>query len=405
MVDDRAQGGAAGPSLARFERRGWELWLAPAVAAAVWGALIAQAGGHIGLARSLVFLGGPLVLLSGLFERLASYLHSPQRHRLLPLPLHPDLHFAAARGPHRAGLLASAVLGTGAVVLGAAADLVPAGVDTTAVALLVADWLWLVVLSTLTEPAIAAAASWLGRRFEDDTSARRLQLYAGGGWTLPEAVVHLYAPALGIGVAALLAMPGQLTLDRIGDGDGAPSGLIIASVLPLVVALGLRGWARRGYAVGMFEATAWLHQAIRSLAGPPIPEPAPRWVARLTDPMLKLWALQLWRVTPVPGLRLWTLLLVGGWIGVTGKLGLVQVAILAALVALWLVPAVRVARLRPGRQAFASAMPLPAPARTGACPRATWILAVPPVVALFAAVAGAFVFGDGFAATAPEAAP
>lgn len=399
-VDPSAHGGA---SLTRFERRGWELWLAPAVASAVWGALIAQADGHLVLARSLVFVGGPLVLLSGLFERLGSYLHAPQRHRLLPLPLHPDLHFRAAQIPHRAGMLASAALGTAAVVLAGIVDLVPAGIDHAAVALLVADWLWLVVLSVLTEPAIAAAAAWLGRRFDDDAPARRLQLQAGGGWTLPEAVVHLYAPALGIGLAALLAMPGQLTLDRLGDGAPASSGLWLASALPLLVALALRLWARRGYAVGMFEATAWLHQAIRTLAGPPIPDPAPRWIERLADPMLRLWALQLWRVTPVPGLRLWALLLVGGWIGVTGKLGLVQVAILVALVALWLVPAVRVAQLRRGREAFASALPLPSTARTGSCPRAAWILAIPPVLALSAAVTGAFVFGDGLSPVTQEA--
>ena len=40
----------------------------------------------------------------------------------------------------------------------------------------------------------------------------------GGGWTIPEAVVHLYAPALGVGLVALLAMPGQLWLDRRVDG-------------------------------------------------------------------------------------------------------------------------------------------------------------------------------------------
>ena len=154
----------------------------------------------------------------------------------------------------------------------------------------------------------------------------------------------------------------------------------------------------------MFEATAWLHQAIRSLAGPPIPDPAPRWVERLADPMLRLWALQLWRVTPVPGLRLWALLIVGGWIGVSGKLGLVQVAVLVALVALWLVPAVRVAQLRRGRRALvASALPLPTTARSGACPRAAWILAIPPVLAVTAAVSGAFVFGEGFAPVAQEA--
>ncbi|MBL4685238.1 MAG: hypothetical protein JKY37_11655, partial [Nannocystaceae bacterium] len=140
-------------------------------------------------------------MLAGLFERLGSYLHAPQRRTLLPLPLPPGLHFAAATRPHRVGMLASAALGSVALGIAASADLLPAGASGTTVALLVADWGWLVLLAALTEPAIAAASAWLGRRFEEDSAARRLQLQAGGGWTLPEAVVHLYAPALGVGLA------------------------------------------------------------------------------------------------------------------------------------------------------------------------------------------------------------
>jgi len=382
--------------LSRFERIGWELWLAPAVAAAVWGTLVASAGSELPLARTIVFVGGPLVLLAGLFERLGAYLHAPHRHTLLPLPLHPDLHFEAAARPHRVGLLGTAALGTSALLVAAVSELLPAGAPVGGVALLVADWLWLVLLAALVEPAIAGVSAWLGRRFDDDSAPRRLQLQAGGGWTLPEAVVHLYAPALGIGVAALLAMPGQLTLDRIADAGAVGSvsaGLSAAGLVPPALAVALRAWARRGYAAGMFQAVAWLAQATRTLAGPPIPEPAPRWVSRISDPSLRLWALQLWRVTPVPGLRLWALIGVGGWIGWTATLRVPQAAILLALLALWLVPAVRVAKLRPGRRAFFAALPLAERPRSGACPSGALLLAVPAIVAIGLAAGGTLLQG------------
>lgn len=383
------------PSIARFERLGWELWLAPSVAAAVWGVLVARADGDLALARSLVFIGGPLVLLAGLFERTGSYLHAPHRQQLLPLPLPPAQHFAAAARPHRVGLLASAALGTAALGLALAADLGRTA-PTPTVLLLLVDWLWLVAIAALTEPAIAGAAAWLGRRFDEDTPVRRLQRSVGGGWTLPEAVVHLYAPAVGIGAAALLAMPAQLTCDRLADAMATGAGVEVvtsaawgATLSGLVGAVALRMWAQRGYAAGMFEATAWLAQATRTLAGPPVPEPAPRWIAGISDPALRLWLLQLWRVTPVPGLRIGALVGVGAWLGVAGAIGVPHVAVLLALTALWLVPAIRVAQLRPRRAALLGALPLPEAARQGRCPAAAWVLAAPPVVALALALTGA----------------
>ncbi|MEM6991885.1 MAG: hypothetical protein AAF721_15360 [Myxococcota bacterium] len=389
-----------GPNLSRFERIGWELWLAPAVAAAVWGVLVARAGGDVVLARSLVFVGGPVVLLAGLFERLGSYLHAPQRRTLLPLPLPPRAHFAAAARPHRIGMLLCAGLGTAALSVALLADLGRAAVPAPTIALVLGDWLWLVVMATLTEPAIAAASAWFGRRFEEDTPARLLQRQAGGGWTLPEAVVHLYAPALGVGTAALLAMPGQLTLDRIADaGANAAAlravspGLWTASLAPVAIALGLRLWARPGYATGMFEATAWLHQAMRTLAGPPVPEPAPAFIARMRQPALRLWALQLWRVTPIPSVRMWGLLIAGAWIGWAGALGLPGAAVLGALIALWLVPAVRVATLRPGRAAYLAALPLGPAERAGVCRSAAVLLAMPVVLAVALAAGGTVLQG------------
>lgn len=376
--------------LHRFGRVGWELWLVPALAAALWATLIARAGTALPLARSVVFVGGPLVLLAGLHERLGAYLHAPERLTLLPRPIAPRDHFAAASTPHRIGLAASAGLGTVGLALGAAAS----GLDMPAAVGLLVDWLWLAGLAILVEPAVAGGAAWLGRRVPEDSRAFAIQKMLAGGWTLPETAVHLYAPAMGIGVCALLAMPGQLTVDLTVDAmreatagslaaalPQAPA-LWVASLAPLPIALGLRVIALRWYAGGVFQAVPWLHQAVRSLSGPPVPAPAPGWLRWVPDPMLRLWTLQLLRVTPVPMLRL--VLLVGGsaWLGLAGRSPLVAVPIWAALVALWLVPAVRLSALAPGRVAFAGSRPLAESARRGRPRGAPLVLALPAVAAL-----------------------
>jgi hypothetical protein len=96
--------------------------------------------------------------------------------------------------------------------------------------------------------------------------------------------VHLYAPALGLGLAALLAMPGQLGLALLAEGQrfaGLHAGLL---GVPLVIAGAVRVAAPRVYTLGFFEAVAWLAEATRSLAGPPEPPPRPAWVARVASP-------------------------------------------------------------------------------------------------------------------------
>ena len=76
--------------------------------------------------------------------------------------------------------------------------------------------------------------------------------------------MHLYAPALGLGLAVLLAMPGQLGLAaaQTQGPRAAHAGLLLA---PLVVALAVRWAAPRSYAGGFFAAVAWLAEAMRSL--------------------------------------------------------------------------------------------------------------------------------------------
>ena len=96
--------------------------------------------------------------------------------------------------------------------------------------------------------------------------------------------MHLYAPALGLGLATLLAMPGQLALALLAAGQAFAwlhAGLLLA---PLAIAGLVRVAAPRVYGLGFFEAVAWLAEATRSLAGPPAPPPRPAWVGRLRSP-------------------------------------------------------------------------------------------------------------------------
>ncbi len=369
-------------TLRRFDPRGWELWLVPALGAALYATLLASAGDDLPLLRGLVFLGTPMLLLAGLHTRLDGYLHAPARLQLLPLPLQPRVHWDAASVPHRRGLLSTMGLGTAAV----ATPAFTAGLPWAEAVGVVADFLWPCTIALLLEPIIAAVGAWLGRRFDDDPRPRQWQQRLGGGWTIPEAVVHLYAPAMGVGLVALLAMPGQLWLDRRIDGLSTPPALAVIALAALVVAALVGRWAPRVYGRGMFGAVPWVHEATRTLAGPPIPEPAPSWLLWGRDPVRHLVLLQFWRVTPVPGLRL--LALVGGsaWIGLAASPSVSAVAVIVALAAGWLVPAARVHALRLGRARLCAALPLPAAARVGSSIGA-WVWLTMPVVATGVGVA------------------
>lgn len=364
-------------TLRRFDARGFELWLVPALMSAVACATLSSAGADPVLLRGLVFLGGPLLLLAGLHPRLDGYLHARARASLLPLPLPPALHWAAARGPHRVGLAWTGALGLSAVVGGS----VGAGLGWLEASNLAGDfaWLWLVALGL--EPVVPAAGAWLGRRFDEGRPERRWQQTLGGGWTIPEAVVHLYAPALGVGLAALLAMPGQLWLDRRIDGLGVPAALGPLSLAGLVVAAIAGRVSVRAYAAGMFGAVPWVHEAVRTLAGPPVPDPVPRWLRLGHDPLRHLVLRQFWRVTPVPGLRLWALLGGAAWIGLAARPSVAAAAVVMALAAAWLVPGARLRALTAGRARLASPLPLPPTARAGWSPGAWMVLAAPVVLA------------------------
>jgi hypothetical protein len=327
---------------ARIDRRfapaglAFEAWLSPAVAAAIAFATLASAPVELDLLRGWVFAIGPLLWLSGLAPRLHGYLHDPVRLRLLPLPLAGKAHWAAAARPHRQGLVLTAALGVAAIMAACGPEL-----PMAATLGLVVDWLWLGVLVALLEPWTPSLAAFLGRRFQAG-GARAMQTRLSGGFTLPEATAHLYVPPLVLGLATALAMPGQLLVDRLVDDRSIPTALWGIAIGAAIVAGLVRPLAHRPYVIAMFEAVPWLQQATRTLAGPPVPVAVPAAIARTRDPALRLFALQMWRTTPVPGLRLGALLVVGAWIGLVAGVTPARAAVVVALATAWIVPGLRV---------------------------------------------------------------
>jgi hypothetical protein len=285
-------------------------WLVPAFAAALWSGVMAMvADAPIATQRSLVFLGGPMVLLSGLHARAFGFLHAPDRERWLPLPIPPDRHWQSAVRMHAPSFGIAVLLGILALLLPLAFEPTPRGLPSNLG--LAVEFVWLAVFAGLLEPVAASSAALLGRRFPEQARLHDLQRSLGGGWTTPEAVVHLYAPAFFLALATALAMPGQLSWERWLDGHPLGSGAWAAGLLPLAMAIGLRMLAPRRYRVGMWEAVAWLSEATRTLAGPPRPEPTPAWAATISDPWIRLLVIQFWRITPLAYLRLALVLGVG----------------------------------------------------------------------------------------------
>jgi len=362
--------------LARLERSAWADWLVPALAAAIW-SLVLVGAQTLDARRGYVFAGGALVLLSGLHARLSGFLHAPTRFQLLPTPLPPATHFGAALPRQRRGLLASCLLGCLAVSIAAGFSDQP----SQQLVALGADWLWLCLFAWLLEPVVSAASAWLGRRFPERSSWRSLQRQLGGGWTRAEAVVHLYAPALGVGLAVLLAMPGQLVFARIQDGRPLESVFAWLAATPLVLALVLRGVSPALYSRGLFEAVPWLTEATRTLAGAPRPPPLSRVVGWIHDPVRRLLAIQLLRITPLPIFRLVVLCVWGALLVAWDRPpSLPELAVGACLVGLWLVPARAVARQRVARATMFAHLPLPAPRRSGSDRLSIVLLVCPPAL-------------------------
>jgi hypothetical protein len=349
-------------------------WALPIVAAGIAGALL---GGAAPLGaesqRSVAFALGPAVMLVTLHARTASYLHDEGLAATLPLPIAPVRRFAAAQRRHLVGLAWQGAWGAIAFAI--------AGADMATRLVLVLDWLALVVMCALVEPVGAAASAWMGRRVPPESVAGQLQRSLGGGWTLPEAVVHLWAPAIALSLAAASAMPLQLAIDRWADAQSVASTHLVACAVAIAIAVVLRLIAPVIYARGVFDAVPWLRQAMRTLAGPPTPQQAPRWIAAIRDPALRLALLQHQRLTPVPMLRL--AMLVGTALVLTFKASvpdLAQTGILAGLVALWLVPATALQRHAAAKRRLFAPLPIrDARGRALACLLAPVAVAVVPV--------------------------
>ncbi|NVB41788.1 hypothetical protein G6O69_28400 [Pseudenhygromyxa sp. WMMC2535] len=351
--------------------------LAPALAAAAWWAVLASVADEpLATQRSMVFIGGPLLLLSGIHARSFTFLHAPERLRLLPLPIAAQAHWATARRSHAWALACSLVLGGLAVI----------AANPRENWSLLGEFACLGVIAWLLEPALAAAAAHFGRRFPQDSRAGELQRSFGGGWTTPEAVVHLYAPALGIGAATALAMPAQLSLERWVDRGGLETNHVLLALAPLALALGIRAIARPIYCGGMWEAIPWLAEASRTVAGPPQPEPTPRWLERLPDPWLRLQVAQFLRLTPLPALRLAAVAACALIIGLreADPSGPAWATALA-LCGLWLAPAQRVRGDRAARARMAGALPLAPSRRQGRAGAAATLLLWLPAALLLAA--------------------
>jgi hypothetical protein len=363
-------------------------WLIPAFAAALWWAVMAMVADEpTATQRSLVFLGGPLVLLAGMHARSFGFLHAPERLRWLPLPIVADRHWDSAVRTQVPAFGLAVAMGVLALLSALPPEPTPRGIPAHLG--LAAGFVWLAVFAALLEPVAASTAALLGRRFPEDGLGREIQRNLGGGWTTPEAVVHLYAPAFFLALATALAMPGQLSWERWLDGQPVGAGSWVAGLLPLAVAIGLRASAPRHYRRGVWESVPWLSEATRTLAGPPRPEPTPAWAGKIADPWIRLLVIQFWRLTPLPGLRL--ALLVG-----VATVTLVRTdpptgplfAIAMASVGAWLVPARAVAQETTNRARMCGALPLASARRIGRPGALALVTVAAPALLVVAALAG-----------------
>jgi hypothetical protein len=166
---------------------------------------------------------------------------------------------------------------------------------------------------------------------------------------------------------------------------------IAAAVVAAAVGLS----ARRLYARGVFEAVPWLFEAVRTLAGPPVPHSLPRVLERLNPPALRLIVIQFWRTTPVPAFRLALVAGCGAWLAATAaRLSLPRLAVLLAVALLWVVPALSVVSQRTARQRLCAALPLDARQRSGRHALA-WVLLALPVAFASGAIAVSFALVEG----------
>lgn len=286
----------------------------------------------------LVF--GVLMLALGVHARNFAFQHASSVLQSASLPMRRRELWSRALARQQRLLLAHYAVGLGVMLawgsLGAGRALLG-----------VLDWTCMCSAAAVAEPLVSGATASWGRRFPTRHPISELQRSLGGGWTRPEAVVHLYAGAAALALTAVLAMPVQLTmLAQVSLDNGASVWVVVMLALsPLLVLPPAIWWGRRWYGAASFESTPWLHEATRTLAGPPAPERAPFWIQWVRDPVQRFRLLQFCRTVSLPTPRLlapaaWALFAIKGD-DVPGPL---MLSMGALLLSAWLAPALRVTR-------------------------------------------------------------
>mgnify|MGYP007045435107 FL=1 len=159
------------------------------------------------------------------------------------------------------------------------------------------------------------------------------------------------------------------------------------AVAPLVLLPLMHWWGQRWYRGAAFESTPWLHEATRTLAGPPTPDRAPAWIRWIPDPARRMQLRQFCRTVSVPTLRL---------LGPTAWASAVVAAetigdpiVLAAgalLGSVWLAPALRVPPTAPTERLPWSTFPLASTIGRQTRRALPWTWALSPVILPLATV-------------------
>ena len=253
---------------------------------------------------------GSLLVVSGVHARNYPFLHAPSVRMTMPWAI--DAARVWQRALVRQRRLLLVCLACTLSVFGTAVACLPS---------LRARMLWaaiqgvgLLTAAAAAEPLIAGLSSRWGRRFPEGHPLHAAQRQLSGGWTRAEAVVHLYAGAGALAMTVLVAMITQLLAIRAAHGtlrpldpETSPDALLLAGAWvasPLLLAPVTAAAGRRLYTSSMRASTPWLHEAIKTLAGPPTPAAAPFWIRWIPSPTLRLWALQRARTTPLLTARL-----------------------------------------------------------------------------------------------------
>lgn len=349
--------------LPRFKQPPYN-WVAPALALTFGGSVLASHASESDQAiRNLLFLGGPLILFSGIHDRICSFIHADERYLLLHNPIESQDHWRQAMQSFSRQLAFIAVAGTATIVASQFLHPDPGDVlqQTIQGLIYASEWLWLCLFVGLLEPIGCAFAALAGRRYSGSSWVSEMQHTLSNGWTTPEATIHLYAPAVSLATATLLALPGQLTLARLFTESDIQTRYLSASLTPLIIAIFLRFfWAPHAYYKNVWYAVPWLEEARKSLGDFDQASPVPIWIRQIRDPVFKLIAIQWLRLTPLPHLRLLALLGYSIWLFFDqSSPSLIDVSIGSILIAWWILPTHKVFSQKKRISQLCSPLPLP----------------------------------------------